>query len=84
MCVSRFDVSRSAPQTPPHSEDFSMDPRRSSEAFIKALKGKDTSASKIELAAEGWHSKTLYLPGKHSVIADWVIQSLCDGGSDSR
>ncbi|KAG8940852.1 hypothetical protein FRC04_005003 [Tulasnella sp. 424] len=60
-----------------------MDPRRSSEAFIKALKGKDTSTSKIELAAEGWHSKTLYLPGKHSVIADWVIQSLCDGGSDS-
>ncbi|KIO27891.1 hypothetical protein M407DRAFT_22809 [Tulasnella calospora MUT 4182] len=61
-----------------------MDPGKSSEAFIKALKGKDTSTSKIELATEGWHSEALYLPGKHSVIADWVIQSLCDPGSDSR
>ncbi|KAG9044615.1 hypothetical protein FS837_007840 [Tulasnella sp. UAMH 9824] len=61
-----------------------MDPGKSSEAFIKALKGKDTSVSKIELATEGWHSKALYLPGKHSVIGDWLIQSLCEGGSDSR
>ncbi|KAG8990391.1 hypothetical protein FRB90_001784, partial [Tulasnella sp. 427] len=61
-----------------------MDPRQSSEAFIKALKGRETSVSKIELATEGWHSRTLYLPGKHSVIADWVIQALCEGGSDPK
>ncbi|KAG8985856.1 hypothetical protein FRB90_004398, partial [Tulasnella sp. 427] len=81
---SEFDVPRSGASNTPDQEDFSMDPRKSSEAFIKALKGKETSVTKIELATEGWHSRTLYLPGKHSVIADWVIQALCEAGSHPK
>ncbi|KAG8901216.1 hypothetical protein FRB99_005471, partial [Tulasnella sp. 403] len=44
--------------------------------FVRALKQEESELSRIDLAWKGWQSTTLYVPGKRSLLADWVFRQL--------
>ncbi|KAG8962960.1 hypothetical protein FRC03_003577 [Tulasnella sp. 419] len=57
------------------------DPLSSSQAFIRALKAASDpptpfSSSKIEIATQAWAKESLYVPGKHTVIVEWILGKL--------
>lgn len=85
MCPALHSLSKHRPLQTHVLTRPMEDNLNSSEAFAKALKGFQTSASeKIRLAREAWDRADVILPHKQEFLLEWLCSALVKSSTPSK